>query len=435
MSKVAIIGSGAMGLAAAYHAAKAGHEVTLFESDPGPGGMAAHFDFDGLSIEKFYHFVCKTDAPTFEMLEELGISDKMRWVDTKMAYYIDGTIHPWGGPFALLRFPLMSFWQKFRYAISVFRQTKKANFDDLEHMSAREWIVRDCGQTTYDLLWRRLLELKFYEYADNISAAWIATRVKRIGKSRKSMLQETLGYIDGGTQTLVTSLIEAIKAKGGTLHLNAPVAEVTSENGHVTGLRVGDVHHTFDHVISTVPTPLIRRMVPGLTAAEHDKYDAITNIGVVCLLFKLRKKVSENFWLNIIDDGIEIPGIVEFSNLRPTPDTVVYVPYYMPVTHPKWSKDNQAFLDEAFGYLKTLNPDLSEDDVMSSIAARLTHAQPVCEPGFAQKIPPVQTSIEGLQVADTCFYYPEDRGIAESLRLGRDMADAIDHNIDHEAAK
>ena len=59
-----------MGLAAAYHAAKAGHEVTLFESDPGPGGMAAHFDFDGLSIEKFYHFVCKTDAPTFEMLEE-----------------------------------------------------------------------------------------------------------------------------------------------------------------------------------------------------------------------------------------------------------------------------------------------------------------------------------------------------------------------------
>jgi hypothetical protein len=35
------------------------------------------------------------------------------------------------------------------------------------------------------------------------------------------------------------------------------------------------------------------------------------------------------------------------------------------------------------------------------------------------------TPIAGLQIADICFYYPEDRGIAESVRLGRDMARAI----------
>ncbi len=56
---------------------------------------------------------------------------------------------------------------------------------------------------------------------------------------------------------------------------------------------------------------------------------------------------------------------------------------------------------------------------------RLKHGQPVCEVGFAAKIPPVQTPIHGLQIADTCFYYPEDRGIAESVRLGRNMARAI----------
>jgi len=37
----------------------------------------------------------------------------------------------------------------------------------------------------------------------------------------------------------------------------------------------------------------------------------------------------------------------------------------------------------------------------------------------------VQTPIEGLQIADTCFYYPEDRGIAESVRLGSAMAKAV----------
>ncbi len=57
--------------------------------------------------------------------------------------------------------------------------------------------------------------------------------------------------------------------------------------------------------------------------------------------------------------------------------------------------------------------------------ARLRYAQPICEPGFAAKLPPVQTPIKGLQIADTCFYYPEDRGISESVRLAEEMAARI----------
>jgi hypothetical protein len=38
----------------------------------------------------------------------------------------------------------------------------------------------------------------------------------------------------------------------------------------------------------------------------------------------------------------------------------------------------------------------------------------------------MQTPIQGLQIADTCFYYPEDRGIAESVRLGRILAESIE---------
>ena len=80
MSRVAVIGAGVMGLAAGYHALKAGHQVVVYEADKVPGGMAAHFDFGGLSLERFYHFVCKADRPTFELMDELGIGDRMRWV-------------------------------------------------------------------------------------------------------------------------------------------------------------------------------------------------------------------------------------------------------------------------------------------------------------------------------------------------------------------
>ena len=36
-------------------------------------------------------------------------------------------------------------------------------------------------------MWRPLFDLKFYEFADNISAAWLWTRIKRVGTSRKSL--------------------------------------------------------------------------------------------------------------------------------------------------------------------------------------------------------------------------------------------------------
>ena len=96
MSRVVVIGAGAMGLAAAYHALKCGHDVILIEAASEPGGMAAHFDFGGLSIERFYHFVCKSDHATFNLLAELSLGDKMRWVPTSMGYYFDGVLYPWG---------------------------------------------------------------------------------------------------------------------------------------------------------------------------------------------------------------------------------------------------------------------------------------------------------------------------------------------------
>src|SRR5262245_36320955 len=185
MAKVAVVGAGAMGLAAAYHALRAGHRVTVLEADKLPGGMAAHFDFDGLSIERFYHFVCKADRPTFELMAELGIADKMLWRPTSMGYFIDGRHYPWGDPLSLLKFPLLGPVDKLRYGAHMFLTTKRRGWSDLEDWNARDWIVDGSGQRVYELLWRRLLELKFFEYADDISAAWIGTRIKRVGTSRK----------------------------------------------------------------------------------------------------------------------------------------------------------------------------------------------------------------------------------------------------------
>ena len=426
MKRVAVIGAGVMGLAAGYHALKAGHSVVVYEADKVPGGMAAHFDFGGLSLERFYHFVCKADQPTFELLEELGLGDRMRWVRTRMGVFTGGRLHEWGDPIALLKFPGLSPIEKLRYGLMMFMATRRQTAGALERLSAKDWIESWCGRRVYDAMWRPLFDLKFYEFADNISAAWLWTRIKRIGTSRKSLFHEELGYIDGGSETLVRALVDAIEKKGGSVRLGAPVTEVVVDSGRVKGVRSGDTVEAFDAVISTVPTPFVSKLIPELPGDVKRAYEAIRNIGVVCVVFKLRKSVTPNFWVNVFDPTMAIPGFVEFSRLRPTGDTIVFVPYYMPTSSARWAQRNDELIDEAFGYLKRVNPSLTDSDRIDAAAGRLSHAQPVCPPGFSAMIPKVQTPIAGLQVADTCFYYPEDRGVSEGVRWARLMAEAID---------
>ena len=97
----------------------------------------------------------------------------------------------------------------------------------------------------------------------------------------------------------------------------------------------------------------------------------------------------------------------------------------MPIINRKLSWTDDELIRDAFGCPVELNPNLLPEDLIDASVTRLRDAQPIRDAGFAPKIPPSQTGIRGFQIADTCFYYPENRGIAESVRLGRDMVRAI----------
>ena len=47
---------------------------------------------------------------------------------------------------------------------------------------------------------------------------------------------------------------------------------------------------------------------------------------------------------------------------------------------------------------------------------------------FPEKIPSLDLGVKGLLVADTCYYYPEDRGISESVNFGKSLAKKILHD-------
>jgi protoporphyrinogen oxidase len=420
--RIAVLGAGPMGLAVAYQLARDGHQPVVFEADDRIGGMTAAFDFSGLSIERYYHFHCISDHAFLTMLDELLLADKMHWVETKMGYWYQGQLQAWGNPVALLKFRGLSWVGKFRYGLHAFLCTKRSNWKPLDHVEAVGWIKRWVGKEAYEVLWRRLFDYKFYDYTNNLSAAWIWSRIRRIGRSRYSLFREKLGYLEGGSQTLLNAMRSDIESHGGEIRLKCPVSKVVIEKGAVSGVEVAGQVENFDKVISTIPLPYVSRLMPELPDDILSKFRAVKNIAVVCIIVKLRQALTENFWLNTNDPEMDIPGLVEYSNLRQLDQHIVYVPFYMPGEHPKFAEPDQAFLDKVRRYLKKINSNLCDDDFIDMRASRYRFAQPICDPGFLDNLPAVALPVKGLWVADTSYYYPEDRGISESIDFGRKIA-------------
>lgn len=423
--RIAVIGAGPMGLGVAYQLVKDGRKPVVYEADDRIGGMAATFDFGGVSIERFYHFHAISDHDFIAVLRELGIEDKLQWRETRMGYFYRGVVQPWGNPMALLKFKGLSLPAKFRYGLHAFLCTKRDDWKPLDRLEATGWIRRWIGEEAWEVLWRRLFDYKFYDFAHSLSAAWIWSRVRRIGRSRYNLFHEKLGYLEGGSDTLLIQMRRYIEAHGGEFRLATPIERVVIEQGKVVGIRVGGQTLAFDKVISTMPLPYVSKVMPDLPGEVLRAYESVKNIAVVCVIVKLKKRVTENFWLNTNDPDMDIPGIVEYTNLRPLDHHVVYVPFYVPGEHPLYQDADDVFIDKVKRYLMKINPALTPDDFIQVRASRYRYAQPVCEPGFLDRLPPIRSSVDGLLVADTSYYYPEDRGISESIGLARQMAKMI----------
>jgi len=427
--RVIIIGGGFAGLTAARSLLKAGAEVTLFEKESDLGGMASSFSWDEAYVDRFYHFLCRGDREMIRLIQDLGLSGRLQWRFTSMSLNHRGTVYPFGTAWDLLNLPLMGFASKLRFGWGVVKCRLKRSWKDLEDRTATDWLKIEFGQEGFALVHEPLVTRKFGQYTDSLSAAWMWARIHRLGRSRLGLLQrETLGYVDGGSRTIVQALKTEIEAMDGTLLLERDVDELILENGSAASVRSQDQIYKADAVLSTIPLPLLPNLTGRLPNPFMDKIRAVPYIGIVCVLLRMRRSLSPHFWTNISDPHTDLAGVIEYTNLDDKQewggDTLIYLPRYVPVDDPVYAMTDEDISDHAFQELKRLYP-LTEGDLKDRRVFRNPYAQPICHVGFTRDAVQIRSPVPKLYVTDSCLLHPSDRTLSDTIALAEEAAQLI----------
>ena len=420
-----VIGGGPAGIKAAHALAKAGAEVTLLESSSVLGGLASSFDVQGVRLERYYHFICKGDDHLVDTLDELGLTHRLHWRDSRMAYFVDGRLYPFLTPVELLRFSPLSLPDRVRAGAAV-KLAQRMKEEDLAGQRAIPWLKRMFGERAYRVIWEPLMRFKFAEHAPDISAAWIWARMVRLSRSRTSPWREELGYIDGGSKVVLEGLGRDFEARGGRVVLNADVETIRIEGGRATGVRVNGETMPADAVISTATTKRFRQMAPDLDGPYVEGLRRIPTIGIFCLFLRLARPVTPFFWVNTNDGRVPFAGMIEYTNLNPLPelegDTILYVPQYLSADDPRYAQSDQEVLRRYTDALALIQPAFDRSWVKFSAVFRDRFAQPICLTDYRVTTPSVQTPVPNLFLTDSCQLHPHDRTISGSFGLGLEAA-------------
>jgi protoporphyrinogen oxidase len=423
-----VIGAGLSGLAAARDLALAGQRVTLLESAPVAGGLAASRRLKGETVEHFYHFICRHDDFLLNLVRELALESHLHWRHTATAFFHNDRHYRFGSPLDLMRFTAVPFPQRLRFGWHVTRSSLRTNWRWLDELPGRAWLIENVGEEAYNVIWHPLLRIKFGDAYDRISAAWIWHRIWRVARSRRGRFgRSVFGYLAHGSETLVRALIDWLGHQPNvTLRTGVRVKCAVLPGDVIAGVQLEDGLLPCDAVISTVALPHLDRLVPDQSSRYFEQARKIQFIGVVCALFSLKQRFTPNFWLNINDPRISFNGVIEQTNLnhnlRAAGLNLLYVPFYLATSEPRYQFTDSQIYEEYIPMLKIVNPGFNESWVEDFFVARTPYAQAVCTTHFANQRPGHRTPIRGLYVTDSTQFYPEDRTLSAAIEQGRKAA-------------
>ena len=425
---IAVVGGGIGGLVAAYWLAKAGARVTVYEASDQLGGLGTFFQYRNVFLERFYHCMLPSDRHLLGVLREVGLEDQIYWKETSFGFMSDGRLYGLNTPIELLRFSPLSLVDRIRVGLTGLWGSICSS-KGLDDVTCVEWLSRLSGQRAFEIFWKPMLQAKFGDRYHEVPALWFWTRFNREKGGGKS---ECKGYIHGGYRRIIDTLVDSIKAHGGTVKLQTPVEKLDlTKDGQLTVHVAQDAPEVFDRAVVTAPIFFLRKaLASGKLAGIAEQIDTKIDMqGVVNAVFMLRRGFTKHYWIATIDEEIPFQGIVESTTLLEKADTagvhLVYLMNYLHRTEPRFHQSDAEILEAYVEGLKRLFPDLRDEDVIDRFVFRAPFVEPLYTTGYQQRKPPTVLIPGKLYLATTTQVYPEVTSWNGTVGLMRKVIDEL----------
>ena len=312
--RVAIVGAGLAGLAAAVDLVDAGHQVDLYEARPFMGGKVGSWeDPDGNHIEMGLHVFFFNYANLFALMRKVGAIDNLLPKEhTHLFVNTGGDLReldfrfPIGAPFnglkAFFTTPQLDWIDKLRNALAlgtspivrglVDYEGAMTVIRELDRISFQDWFVGHGGSPhSIERMWNPIAYALGFIDCEAISARCMLTIFMMFASKTEA---SKLNLLKGSPHRWLTGpILDYIQQRGATLHLRHRVSAVHFEPGsaegkgcppRVTGLTMGtpegDIQIEADAYLAACDVPGIQRLLPEAWR-QYPLFDAIYQLEAV----------------------------------------------------------------------------------------------------------------------------------------------------------
>lgn len=437
MVEVLILGGGLTALSAGYELSKEGFKVRILEQNSVLGGLARYFSIENTWLESYYHHIFTSNDSFLKLANEMGLINKIFWKKTLMGFYYENEIYR-ATPFNLLfNFKPLKYIDKFKFALCILKILRKKDWEDLDSITVKDWVIDEGSKRLYDIIFKPLLKVKWGRNSDQISASWLWGRMKpRVQSRSKGGLSEKLGYMKVGFKGFIENLIFNIQKRGGKIETNCDVSKILMKDGSISGIEYKkngkDKKLKSNLVISTIPIPIFLDITPDLPSDYRTQLKKIKYESVICAVLSLKKKLSDIYWLNICSD-LPFGGLIEHTNFV-EPETygnqnIVYLFNYIDKKDRLWKMTEKELINKYVEGVKEIFPKFNEIFIRWFRIFRDVYATPVYKINYKNYMPTFRTPINGLYISGTFLSYPLNRNMDTSLKMGLKVANIISKNF------
>ncbi len=404
--KVAVIGAGPAGLAAALTLQKEGVQVDLFEAQKHVGGLCRSFTLWGHTVDLGPHRFFSSDEKALRLWFQ-AVGSAFSWVPRQTRIFYQGKyfLYPlelwstlknlgirdsWRSLFSYL-------WQKCRFW---------SNGDDFE-----SWVAHRFGQHLYKIFFKGYSEKLWGIPCRQIDPDFAYRKIRGLSFfdvfknyfRKKRTFVETFAYPQHGTGSVYQNLAEQFVRAGGNLHLEQPVISLSGGGEQKVFLETDRQTALFDYVVSTMPLSVLIKQLPRVPMAVQQAAASLKFRNTVLVYLHVdSKNLFPDNWIYVHSPEVQFGRVTNFSNWAipnnaSAPGSVLCLEYWCSENDKLWKMRDSDLISQAQDELKSSGLIPLSLFVLEGAVVRVPKSYPVLQIGYREHVQTLRNYLDSAQ--------------------------------------